>query len=181
VRSSKKKNHEIKSPGRPRTVAPDLPIYDSIAQCAEATKIPGTLIKKAKRSGCAAFKSNRVYLAPLLEWIFAQDTGGENWIDFRAKYSALNEKIDHDKKAGLLVEKEPTAKGIHAAESIFFSALERIFLSTLPPFLANLDEFKVRETIRPQLDELNKILRAELAGLAALKPCPAKPKAKAVR
>lgn len=163
---------ESQGPGRPRSAAPELPIYDSIAQCAHATKIPATLIKKAKRSGCAAFRSNRVDLSALLEWIFSQAEGGENWIDFRAKYAALREKIEHDKRAELVVEKEATAQGIHAAEGVFFGALDRIFLSTLPPFLANLDEFKVRDAIRPRIEEMKNLLRAELAQLAAVKPCP---------
>lgn len=164
--------------GRPRSDAPPLPIYDSISAAAAATHIPETLIKRAKRAGCAAFRSNRVDLAKLLEWIFAQGESGENWIEFRAKYAALNEKLEHDERAGQLVEKEPTARGIHAAEAVFFGALDRIFLSTLPPFLAGLDEFQVRQRIAPEVETLKATLRAELATLAATQPCPATKKTK---
>ena len=44
--------------------------YDSIASCAAATGIPTTAIKHAKRSGCAALRGSRVYLAPLIRWLF---------------------------------------------------------------------------------------------------------------
>lgn len=46
--------------------------YDSIASCASGTGIPATTIKQAKRAGCSAFRGSRVYLAPLLRWIFQQ-------------------------------------------------------------------------------------------------------------
>ena len=44
--------------------------FDSISSCASATGIPTTAIKHAKRSGCAAFRGSRVYLAPLIRWLF---------------------------------------------------------------------------------------------------------------
>ena len=44
--------------------------YDSITSCAAATGIPSTSIKHAKRSGCGAFRGSRVYLAPLIRWLF---------------------------------------------------------------------------------------------------------------
>lgn len=44
--------------------------YDSIASCAAGTGIPTPAIKHAKRSGCSAFRGSRVYLAPLIRWLF---------------------------------------------------------------------------------------------------------------
>lgn len=44
--------------------------YDSITSCAAGTGIPTTAIKHAKRSGCGAFRGSRVYLAPLIRWLF---------------------------------------------------------------------------------------------------------------
>ena len=44
--------------------------FDSIASCSTGTGIPTTAIKHAKRSGCAAFRGSRVYLAPLIRWLF---------------------------------------------------------------------------------------------------------------
>ena len=46
--------------------------YDSLGSCAAGTGIPVTMIKQAKRAGCSAFRGSRVYLAPLLRWIFDQ-------------------------------------------------------------------------------------------------------------
>ncbi len=46
--------------------------FDSMQQCASAMKIPLNVLKKAKRDGCPAFKSNRVFVGEFLEWFFAQ-------------------------------------------------------------------------------------------------------------
>lgn len=46
--------------------------YDSIGSCSAGTGIPLTTVKQAKRSGCSAFRGSRVYLAPLLRWIFGK-------------------------------------------------------------------------------------------------------------
>lgn len=54
--------------------------YDSLGACAAGTGIPVTTIKQAKRAGCSAFRGSRVYLAPLLRWVF--DHTGKSPIDY---------------------------------------------------------------------------------------------------
>lgn len=64
--------------------------YDSIAACASGTGIPTTTIKQAKRAGCSAFRGSRVYLAPLLRWIFEQaDKAPLNYDQERAQNVVL--------------------------------------------------------------------------------------------
>jgi len=64
--------------------------YDSIASCASGTGIPVTAIKQAKRSGCSAFRGSRVYLAPLIRWIFEQaDRAPINYDQERAQNVVL--------------------------------------------------------------------------------------------
>ena len=64
--------------------------YDSIASCASGTGIPVTTIKQAKRAGCSAFRGSRVYLAPLLRWIFDQaDKAPINYDQERAQNVVL--------------------------------------------------------------------------------------------
>src|SRR6266571_6418247 len=53
--------------------AGELPVYDSMQQCASRTGLPLSLLKLAKRSGCEGFRWNRVALGPVLTWLFSRD------------------------------------------------------------------------------------------------------------
>ncbi|MCP5524094.1 MAG: hypothetical protein H7A46_21360 [Verrucomicrobiales bacterium] len=64
--------------------------YDSLASCANGTGIPMTALKHAKRSGCAAFRGSRVYLEPLLRWLFeTPDRSPINYDQERAQHVVL--------------------------------------------------------------------------------------------
>jgi hypothetical protein len=64
--------------------------YDSIGACASATGIPITVLKHAKRRGCAAFRGSRVYLAPLIRWLFdSPDRSLINYDQERAQHVVL--------------------------------------------------------------------------------------------
>ena len=64
--------------------------YDSLGACAAATGIPVTTLKHAKRHGCAAFRGSRVYLAPLIRWVFASpDRSLVNYEQERAQHVVL--------------------------------------------------------------------------------------------
>jgi hypothetical protein len=71
--------------------------YDSIASCAAAMHIPITTIKHAKRRGCSAFRGSRVYLAPLIQWIFeSADNSPVNYDKERAQQVVLqNAKLKY--------------------------------------------------------------------------------------
>ena len=64
--------------------------YDSLASCSNGTGIPMTALKHAKRSGCAAFRGSRVYLEPLLRWLFeTPDRSPINYDQERAQHVVL--------------------------------------------------------------------------------------------
>ena len=64
--------------------------YDSIGACSAATGIPVTVLKHAKRQGCGAFRGSRVYLAPLIRWIFeSADRSPVNYEQERAQHVVL--------------------------------------------------------------------------------------------
>ena len=64
--------------------------YDSIGACASATGIPLTTIKHAKRNGCSAFRGSRVYVVPLLKWIFElPERSTANYDQERAQHVVL--------------------------------------------------------------------------------------------
>jgi hypothetical protein len=64
--------------------------YDSLGACAAATGIPVTVLKHSKRQGCAAFRGSRVYLAPLIRWVFeSPDRSLVNYEQERAQHVVL--------------------------------------------------------------------------------------------
>ena len=64
--------------------------YDSIGACAAATGIPLTTLKHAKRQGCLAFRGSRVYLVPLLRWMFeSPERSPVNYDQERAQHVVL--------------------------------------------------------------------------------------------
>ncbi|XOV73818.1 MAG: hypothetical protein ACFHW5_11750 [Verrucomicrobiota bacterium] len=67
-----------------------LDSYDSMGSCSAATGIPITTIKQAKRQGCSGFRGSRVYLAPLLRWLFEDTDGSQvNYDHERAQHVVL--------------------------------------------------------------------------------------------
>ena len=73
-------------PQKTVTLTEDLPTYDSMLACANATGIPMSVIKKQKNAGNQAFTSNRVRLGPLLKGIFANgDAASEEGAEKRIK------------------------------------------------------------------------------------------------
>lgn len=64
--------------------------YDSMASCAAATGIPLTALKHAKRQGCPGFRGSRVYLGPLIRWLFeTPDRSPLNYEQERAQHVVL--------------------------------------------------------------------------------------------
>jgi len=52
--------------------------FDSQAQAAAILKIDISDLREAKAEGCPAFRSGRVYIAPLLAWFAESVSGAQN-------------------------------------------------------------------------------------------------------
>lgn len=78
--------------GRPST---DLGIFDSIAAAVARTGIPKQIWSRAKRDGCPAFRSNRVYLEAFLRWFFGAGRLDE-FVDAEQQ-KAENQRLQNEK------------------------------------------------------------------------------------
>lgn len=156
-----------KKVGRPKTDIPALPIYGSMAAAAAATGIPEPVFKRAKKCGCPAFRSTRVNLRTFLVWYFTREHGEIDWTQEREKWQAKREKLKHDKDAALVVEWPLIRSDVHAAESLIFAELERIFCNELPPVLKGRDELTIRAEAFERIELLKTALREKFAAVGA--------------
>lgn len=97
--------------------------YDSLGACASATGIPVTLLKQAKRQGCAGFRGGRVYLAPVIRWAFGTAEGSTiNYEQERAQHVVLqNAKLQveiRELKRQLIPIEEVTHLGAELGSAI---------------------------------------------------------------
>lgn len=100
--------------GRKRGPIPQLPIYDSIAACSAHSGIPKHILSKAKHSGCNGFRAGRIYLAEILNFLFA-DTGGDS-IDWDRRFKkARAEQAEFDLQAS----KDKMATREHFGQLLF--------------------------------------------------------------
>lgn len=146
-------------------LSPLQAVYDSQKHCSAATGIPMAALKRAKTAGCPAFKSNRVYLRPLLTWIFdnPSDAGANNWKEMKEEFQAKREKLRHDKDAGLQVDRGEAVDRIRAGMSTVFSELDRVFCNELPPIQKGLDEIGLRQKAAEAIEQLRAALKEKFA------------------
>lgn len=142
-------------------LAPLPAVFDSQQQAAAATGIPIEALKRSKRAGCPAFKSNRIYLRPLLVWIFAKpDTAkAETWKAVDEEYTARLKQHNYERKTERVVERGEAIECIRAGMATVFSELDRLFLNELPPALKGLDEIQIRQRAQAEIERLRVTLK----------------------
>lgn len=150
------------SVGRPRADAIKLPIYSSLGECAGATGIPLPLLKQSKKSGCPAFKWNRVDLAEFLKWCFSPERDGADGVDWSnelRKWMAKRQKIAYDKDARLVIDLNAARDDINLGISILFSELERVFGAELPAALKGQNEIAIRDRSIAEIERIKEVVR----------------------
>lgn len=157
--------------GRPRVPPPSLPIFDSIAACANAVGIPVPVLRKAKKGGCLAFRSNRVHLGELLPWLFAQgdDAAVGNWADALVEAKAKRERLKLDREKGEAIGRDLVKSAVQCGVSAVFAGLDKRFVNELPPVLKGLDELAIRDRVRTSIEKLKADLRVEFARIEEIK------------
>ena len=144
----------------------NLPNYDSMKVCAARTGIPLAALKRAKKSGCEAFQWNRVALAPLLKWLFSQDSdSGVDWKDFHTKFQGLLAELAYNRKRGDTLDKSEVRQAITKAISSFFASLDRRSSIELPSALRGLAEPEIQKRLLASDDTLKEAVKAEMAAL----------------
>ena len=151
---------EPKTKKRTGITITELPEFASISACSGATGIPVAALKKAKKGGCPAFASSgRVYLGPLLRWMFKDGEGadvdlGIDWIKEKAKTQTLRERVKLAKEQGSVMDIGRHRESVAMGQSILFAALDRIFASELPPILKGLSELEIRSKILVEIERM---------------------------
>src|SRR4030095_5174190 len=127
---------------------------------------PTSDFKAAKRSGSDAFKSNRVYLAPLLKWIFAERSDDKiNWREHFDRFHALREETRHQKESEQILDKAETAFTINRGMSLVFGQLDRQAHVGLPPDFKGLKEVESQSRLIQAFEEVKTLLRDEWSRL----------------
>jgi hypothetical protein len=150
----------------PRPAANGLPVYDSMEQCGAAAGIPLLILKTAKRNGCSAFRSNRVFLGEFLAWHFTQEN--KDLINLQVEKARLaRAEADLAERAVLASDEqvsnfEETLK--HLSETIILPL--RQFKANLVNAYAlrcNPDHPEIARAALRQLEtDLDKLLRSKL-------------------
>lgn len=142
----------------------NLPIYDSMAQAASRTGIPVAVLKQAKKSGCDAFKWNRVSLTPLLIWLFNRDGDDEDWGNYLKRFQGLREEIKYNREHEEILDKAEVGLALKKVMAILFAGLDK-HADQLPAILHGLDAVG----IKTKITEVNASMRAQIVGgLSAL-------------
>lgn len=83
--------------------------FDSLKAAAAGLRLPLRVLQAAKRAGCTAFRSNRVYASELLAWLEANpaaiEMAGEDPRDEKIREEIRKLRIANDAKEGRLVER----------------------------------------------------------------------------
>jgi hypothetical protein len=174
-RKPKQRTMEMpKSPGRPPTRSMLLPKYRTMTQCVGATGIPMEVLKKAKGDGNPAFGGDgTVDLQVLLPSLFKPDQqqqlnlapgkGSRSSLDF---WRSEREKIKFLKESGEVADRGVLRSGLQAAQSEFFSSLERVFCSELPPAIMGMRELELRNRFKQEIEIIKAALRARFDAMA---------------
>ena len=163
--------------GRPREKTQKMPCFVSMEQCATIAKIPMLVIKQAKAEGCPAFLSNRIYLAPFLEWYFQQVQkgnsgtvdGGEEpdtWRQEWEMWKARREKLRFQNDSEALIDRASVNSGAQKVMSLIFSTLDRVFCNELPPVTEGLTARDVGLKNGAAIEQLKNLLRNEIGEMA---------------
>ena len=140
-----------------------FPVCDSMAQAAESTGIPLSILKTAKRNGCPAFQYGRVDLGDFLRWFFAQDTEHDvDWTKRDKRASALTKEAKLEETRDHLCDVSIVTQFIHdLVANCFFGELERQ-AHEYPSTLKGKNEVAIHEECIKQMESAKKTLRLRL-------------------
>ena len=151
--------------GRPRVYSTELPVYDSMEQCANATKVPLEVLKKAKKGGCLFVRHGRVHFSEFIEWIFNQDpdsTGEMDWAVREKRAAALIKENSLERLRGKSYDSGKVDSFLRSlVRSTFFGELDRI-KSEFPPGLKGKGEIAIEAEVEKQIESIKRALNKQL-------------------
>lgn len=137
-----------------------------MAQCANATGIPLSVLKLAKKSGCEAFKDSNVRLLPLLKYLFAQEKDSQiNWKELSTKLDVRLKEIKIAESEKTLLPADEVHSAIAKGTAAFFQELGREFLQ-LPAALRGLEEREMVQILGKSESKITEAIRKHLQAYA---------------
>lgn len=145
--------------GRPvKIINRALPVYDSLAECAAAAKIPIEILKAAKRDGCPFVLNGRPHLAEFIQWFFQRTEGQldkENWSRRSKRAEALTREFALQVKQGQVVDRALTTRFLRFMSAAWKEDYDRQ-AQEYPALLKGCDEDAIFKEVKRQ----QKIARA---------------------
>jgi hypothetical protein len=128
-------------------------VFDSQAQCAEATGAPKAVLAQCKRGGCTAFRHGRVHFWEWFRWFWEQNPeDSENWVKRDKRASALLKETALEKVKGQTLTKDDVTQVLQSGLAMLHGAYERAIVDDLPKRAAGLDENSIRKIAREIMD-----------------------------
>ena len=161
------------APGSTGAAGYPLIRFETMDSCAGATGIPLTTVKLAKRKGCSAFVGPRVFLAPLLAWIFSPDRAadgsddGIDWGNELLKERAKHEKLKRQISEREVILKSEVERALATASAKLHQGLLRQDNTELPSALLGLSQSQIQVQLLQAHTTLWETFAAALDALAA--------------
>ena len=151
-----------------RYTAEDLS-FDSMAGAATAIGISKSVLTWCKSNGCPAFKSNRVYVLPLVRWIFSDGDRSTDWGKVSEEMGARMKHLEYDREIGNVVAREEVQRVLKAVCGVLFGALKRMTIED-PANLEQRDKGYIKQERQRQYEKTLARCEGEIQQLMAEVP-----------
>lgn len=134
--------------------------FDSMAQAAGMLGLPLVVLRGAKSQGCPAFRSNRVFEEPLMEWLRTHKQSGDAPADMpQAKLAVVLEqarklKLANDQREGSLVKRSDVLAHLTEYTGGQKAILRQRLENELPVAGAHLEPAQLRVLCKRYVDEI---------------------------
>ena len=145
----------------------------NMAGASRITGMSRTTLAGYKRDGADGFKSDgRIDLHALRDWMLANGReAGQPSTELQAArirlLAAQSEKVEMENAVRRkdMISFAEVRTGIHEAEGVLFTELERIFTNDLPSMCKGMDEMGIRQVGKKQIEVLKNSLRERFTAL----------------
>jgi hypothetical protein len=147
--------------GRPRVFATELPVYDSMEQCAAATKVPISRLKIAKKEGCLFIRHGRVHFSEFIDFWFNRPAEegkeeDENWDKRDKRAAALTKEAKLQEMYERVIDFDIAANFVeYLTGTLFFGEFER-YAQEFPGSLKGKTEVEIQQEVIKQKEIVKK-------------------------
>ena len=136
--------------------------FTSMSQCSGATGIKKELLHLAKGNGCVAFRQHRIYLFPLLRYLFtASPEDLTDWAAHSKKFTALLAESAWRKASGEVISKAVASQVMGEVCALYWGALQRLEFECAAEF-EHQDKTFIFAAMQKKMSQLKDEMRAAL-------------------